>query len=120
MVKQFESACDAESLSYLYSDIQYLTDKERKEQESDLWSNKSITHPALTKNERFKHQQEFRFCVNIPFEEGEIRDSLTINIGSIENISCIIPFSDFMKHPILIDINKKECSLITEVSYEDL
>ena len=47
-------------------------------------------------------------------------ETFTLNIGSLKNISCIIPVSEMLNYPILVDVNNKQISFLREVDYEKI
>lgn len=122
-LSQFEDACTANKERYMFSDITYLT-QEQYQNELEKYFNRSqnehIINPCFIKNIDYKNQQEFRICVNhsynfpfssktqhgIPYQyinNDEIEKSYSINIGSIEEYSTIIPFKQWINCELKVD-----------------
>lgn len=136
-VEQVSKACEKEGLALYCSDAEYRTPEELQQIGADFIMGRSKRHPSFYKRTSFQNQQEFRFCVRVPFKhistikmqngiEYYLMDSkvkeetYTLNIGSLENISCIMPMSEILSYPVIVNMNNKVVSFLKEVSYEEI
>ena len=137
LVEQVDQACKKQALKLWYSDAEYLTPEELAQREVEFITGQSTVHPVFCKNKDFQSQQEFRFCVKMPYKhiseskflngieyqmiDSEAKDeTYTLDIGSIKNISCILPMSEMLKYPVVVDTTNKEVSFLREVDYEKI
>ena len=136
-VEQVNKACEREGLKLWYADVEYRTSEELQQIEIDFITGRSKKHPSFYKRMEFQNQQEFRFCVRVPYKhisetktsngiEYQLIDSKAkeetyiLNIGSLENISCMLPMSEMLSYPVIVDINNKMVSFLKGVSYEEI
>lgn len=122
-IYQVQVACEKNYEQLYYGNVLYKTDKELLSLELDLINQThQNTNPAFIKNIRYKNQSEYRFCIIHPIksmyrsnsnqnniEVYNIKDDVkeetyTINIGSIRDISYIVPFDLITSYPIILDI----------------
>lgn len=121
-ISQFEDACTANKERCLFSDVTYLT-QEQHQNELEKYFNRSQNehiNPCFIKNIDYKNQQEFRICVNhsynfpfssktqhgIPYQfinSEEMEKPYSINIGSIEEYSTIMPFEQWIDCNLMVD-----------------
>ena len=137
LVEQVSLTCQKEALKLWYSEVEYLTSEELEQRRIEFLTGQSMIHPVFYKNIDFQSQQEFRFCVQVPYKhisepkklneiEYQIIDlkateeTFTLNIGSLKNISCILPVSEMLNYPIVVDVNNKQISFLREVNYEKI
>ena len=53
--------------------------------------------------------------------DSEVKgETYTLNIGSLENISYIMPVSKMLSYPVIVNMNNKVVSFLKEVSYEEI
>lgn len=136
-VEQVSKACEKEGLALYCSDAEYRTPEELQQIGADFIMGRSKRHPSFYKRTSFQNQQEFRFCVRLPYKhisevktsngiEYQLIDSkakeetYTLKIGSLENISCIMPVLEMLSYPVIVDTNKKMVSFLKGVSYEEI
>lgn len=136
-VEQVSKACDREGVDLWYSDVEYRTTEELRQIKVDFMMGHYNKHPSFYKRKDFQNQQEFRFCVRLPYKhisevktsngiEYQLIDSkakeetYTLKIGSLENISCIMPVSEMLSYPVIVNMNNKVVSFLKEVSYEEI
>ena len=114
-----------------------MTSEELDQRSVEFLIGQSKTHPVFYKNEFFRSQQEFRFCVQVPYKhisEPKILNGIeyqminleakdetyTLHIGSLKSISCILPMSEMLNYPVVVDTSKREVSFLSEVDYEKI
>ena len=114
-----------------------MPSEEMEQKGIEIVTGQSRLHPVFYKNRVFESQQEFRFCVKSPYKHNsELKilngieyqtidldakdETFTLNIGSLESISCIIPMSEMLKYPVVVDTNNKDVSFFREVDYEKI
>lgn len=136
-VEQVSRACHKEEVNLRYSEVEYLTSEELDQRSVEFLTGQSKTHPVFYKNEFFRSQQEFRFCVQVPYKhisEPKILNGIeyqminleakdetyTLHIGSLKSISCILPMSEMLNYPVVVDTSKREVSFLSEVDYEKI
>ena len=137
LVEQVSLTCQKEALKFWYSEVEYLTSEALEQRRIEFLTGQSKIHTVFYKNIDFQSQQEFRFCVQVPYKhisksknlngiEYQMIDleakeeTFTLNIGSLKNISCILPVSEMLNYPILVDVNNKQISFLREVDYEKI
>lgn len=136
-VEQVNLACQKAGLKLWYSEVGYLTSEELDQRRVEFLTGQSTTHPVFYKNKAFQFQQEFRFCVRVPYRhisetktlngieyqmiDLEAKDeTYTLHIGNLKSISCILPMSELLKYPVVVDTNNREVSFLREVDYETI
>lgn len=133
-VQQFENACEQNGLAHGYGSVCYMTDEQYEKYENELVQGihdrmlgKAYSvpqpRPALCKPAVFCSQQEFRFYlfhqsqayqqiagktqVLIPNKEDVnklIDQPYILDVGSLEEISMIIPTDALLKNPLYIHL----------------
>lgn len=136
-VEQVDRACEKKALRLWYADVEYLTPQQLQKREHDFLTGRSKKHPGFYKRVDFQAQQEFRFCVRLPYNhisdpiiingvECQMIDletkeeTYTLDIGGLESISCIFPVLDILNYPVVVDTNHNIVSFLREVNYERL
>ena len=102
-VEQVSKACEKEGLALYCSDAEYRTPEELQQIGADFIMGCSKRHPSFYKRTSFQNQQEFRFCVRVPFkhiskikmqsgieyylmDSKEKAETYTLNIVRLKNI----------------------------------
>lgn len=136
-VEQVSLTCQKDALKLWRSEVKYLTSEELDQKSVEFLAGQSRIHPVFLKNKLFQSQQEFRFCVQVPYKhisEPKILNGIeyqmidleaknethTLHIGSLKNISCILPMSEILKYPVVVDTNNRGVSFLREVDYEKI
>ena len=103
LVEQVKSVCENQKLKLWYDEVEYLTDKQLYERKIGLATGKCRKNPCFYKSIDFQAQQEYRFCVQVPYKhmshpqvlnnveyfniyEEAKEETYTLSIGSIKNI----------------------------------
>ena len=107
--------------------MEYLTNEDletKKKQIIESVINRSavnLKHLTFYKQLKFSAQQEFRFCVKRDFDfkstktynnilTGTINynDSITLDLGKLDDISMLVKLKDLIDYPVIYDNKKKE------------
>src|SRR5699024_3649048 len=67
-VEQVSKDCEREGVNLRYSDVEYRTPEELQQIEVDFIMGRSKRHPSFYKRMNFQNQQEFRFCIQVPYK----------------------------------------------------
>lgn len=135
-VEQVSSVCERQKLKLWYDEVEYLTDEQLHERKIALLTGSSRKNPCFYKSTAFQNQQEFRFCVQVPYKHisgpkvshdieyfiidfKAKEETYKLNIGSLKNISCILPVPEILNYPVVVDTNNKKVSFLREVGYEE-
>ena len=136
-VEQVSRPCEKRASRLRCDDVEYLTTQNLQEREHDFLTGRYKKHPVFYKRVDFQAQQEFRFCVQVPYKhisnpivtngmEYQIIDSeakketYTMDIGGLESVSCILPVIDVLNYPVIVDTNNNSVSFLREVKYEKI
>lgn len=138
-VEQVSQTCQKEAVDLWYSEVEYLTSEEFNQRGIEFITGQSRRHPVFYKNKDFQSQQEFRFCVRVQVPYRHISETKTLNgieyqmidleakdetytlhIGNLKSISCILPMSELLKYPVVVDTNNRGVSFLREVDYETI
>lgn len=137
LVEQVNQECEKRALKLWYGEVEYLTDEELRKRKIGLLTRSCRKNPCFYKSADYQEQQEFRFCVRVPYKHiSEVKtlngieyftidleakdETYTLNIGSLKNISCILPISEILNYPVLVDSNSKKVCFLREAKYEEL
>ena len=121
-VRRFSQVCEKKELNYYYGDIKYATEDEYeryKRQIEDITQgkapNKGVINPVFVKRDVFENQQEFRFCIKhkqVITDGASLAESISIDIGNIQDISVVVKLSDICRYPIIMDYKKEVCYIV--------
>ena len=135
-IEQVERACLQNQSKLWYSSIDYIDREEMTKLTEEfvkaLQSEKELINPSFYKDKRFSKQQEFRICARHPYRSISaplidrgleyfkiaptvVDEVFSIDIGSIESISFIIPFARLIDQTIIIKANENSIRLSSEV-----
>lgn len=124
-VRRIEFACEKLGLPLMHRDVVYLNSVQEQTVINSIKSGfipSYVQNPQFVKNERFSHQHEYRVAIDytpgdlrelfsreaFSLKNGAIIDSireskLTVNIGSIEDISEVFTLEEFLSDYYKVD-----------------
>lgn len=119
-IEQVLNACQREQKRAWYGDVQYVVEGEYSALLQNLLANPSESYKVpFYKNARFSDQQEFRICIQHPFD-GVDRQTVwqdiptsvadldyTLDIGPIKD-ACIVSIDNLYNNGILLNRQKEQ------------